>query len=462
MSTHRRICSVSLFFWLGLTFSAVCVEPTPSSNSVKSRPESNDIQRRSNAGQFPEVVVVQSEETKDRDAIHSKARALLTAKDYDALEKMAGDLRLSKAAYLDGYWKLWAFYKAFGEFSEKATDAGWGVRMDNLKEWVRKRTNSITSHVALAEALTVYAWRARGSGVSETVTETGWQLFAQRLAASHEVLKKSEKLSPCPHWYAVNQRIALGLGMPRQDYEKLYIEATKCEPTYGSFYFRKVAHLLPRWHGVEGEWEKFAQEAADQIGGEEGDILYAQIAWFVHDSRFYKDMIRESAINGNRAKRGYQLLLKRNQKSVTVASQFARLAVMSEDGYLVRALFEGLGGYVDKEIWGSAKYYTHIRNWAYRVKTSAAEENDQPISAGADETASKPPEPESAPKLKATPPDPLKLKGIFFGKTNHQALIGNQTVGVGEKVEGFEVIQIEPRRVTLRSASGETRILEIK
>lgn len=75
-------------------------------------------------GQFPEVVAAEGYETKDRNAIKQKAQALLAAKDYDLLEKLAGDLRVSKAAYVDGYWKLWAFYQAFGDLVWSKSSCG--------------------------------------------------------------------------------------------------------------------------------------------------------------------------------------------------------------------------------------------------------------------------------------------------------------------------------------------------
>jgi hypothetical protein len=32
--------------------------------------------------------------------------------------------------------------------------------------------------------------------------------------------------------------------------------------------------LLPRWHGEEGEWERFVEESTLNVGGAEGDIIF--------------------------------------------------------------------------------------------------------------------------------------------------------------------------------------------
>jgi type II secretory pathway component PulC len=46
-------------------------------------------------------------------------------------------------------------------------------------------------------------------------------------------------------------------------------------------------------------------------------------------------------------------------------------------------------------------------------------------------------------------PADLKLMGIFFSKSHPMALINNQTLGVGELIEGVRVTKIERDRVSV-------------
>src|SRR5258708_5030169 len=107
---------LKLLICSGLSFTLTGYSNEPTSARTPSRPDATAIESpsvqapRSTLGQYPEVVVLESDETKDRNRIQQQARSLLAAKDYELLDKLAADLRLNKDAYVDGYWKLWAFY----------------------------------------------------------------------------------------------------------------------------------------------------------------------------------------------------------------------------------------------------------------------------------------------------------------------------------------------------------------
>ncbi len=381
--------------------------------------------------QSADPVAVESEETRDRNAIAEKVQSLLTGKDYDSLDKLADELRRSKATYVDGYWKLWAFYEGFPP-GKKAPDEQWAVRLGAIREWAKQKPDSVTARVALAETLTGYAWKARGGGYVDTVTDTGWKLFEERLAESRRVLDGAYKLKTvCPHSFAVAQRIALGEGWPRETYEKLFAAAIQCEPTYGSYYFRKVLHLMPRWHGQQGDWEKAAEESANRIGGDDGDIWYARIGWFVHDLGFYEDIFRETNLNGNRVKRGYDLMLKRYPQSLTVAAQLGRLAVVNRDPHTAGAMLERLGGKVDLEIWSSLEWFKQVRDWASKNARPLAhgQTSAQPL-----RTAEVSNIPAASPAQSPTPvaKRDLTLNGISGGQGNRLAIINGQTLAVGE------------------------------
>lgn len=62
----------------------------------------------------------------------------------------------------------------------------------------------------------------------------------------------------------------------------------------------------------------------------------------------------------------------------------------------------------------------------------------------------------SAPPL----PPPPKLQGIFFSASNPSAMIGGQTVMVGDKLNGYRVAAISQRSVTLINAT-RTNVLTL-
>lgn len=59
-------------------------------------------------------------------------------------------------------------------------------------------------------------------------------------------------------------------------------------------------------------------------------------------------------------------------------------------------------------------------------------------------------------------PQSFRLQGIFCNSTKPSAIIGGQTVFVGDVMADWRVKAIEPRRVTLEHADGRTRTLELR
>jgi hypothetical protein len=55
----------------------------------------------------------------------------------------------------------------------------------------------------------------------------------------------------------------------------------------------------------------------------------------------------------------------------------------------------------------------------------------------------------------------LKLQAILFGTATPSALINGKTLFVQDKIGSYQVIKIEPQKVTLRSRGGDTRMLAL-
>ena len=60
------------------------------------------------------------------------------------------------------------------------------------------------------------------------------------------------------------------------------------------------------------------------------------------------------------------------------------------------------------------------------------------------------------------PVQSFRLQGIFYNSTKPSAMIGGQTLFVGDIVDGWRVKAIEPKQVTLEHADGRSRKLELK
>jgi hypothetical protein len=131
--------------------------------------------------------------------------------------------------------------------------------------------------------------------------------------------------------------VALGRGWDRGSYDSLFNAAVEAEPSYESYYELEAYRRLPRWFGTEGEWERFAAEAADHMGGPEGDAVYARIVWFL--TEYYENVFYETAASWERTSRGYQQLLRTYPHSLELQSQYAMLATRAENRGQARLMF---------------------------------------------------------------------------------------------------------------------------
>jgi tetratricopeptide (TPR) repeat protein len=237
----------------------------------------------------------------DKDpGFRARVLAMLADKKFAELDKLQGDMLASKKILASGRWFADDFYAVFDSMDASDFDADWQARLDLLKQWAKARPDSATAKVALARLIGSYAWRARGSGYSDTVSQDGWKVFEDRLELAMSILNQVKDRPPL--WYMPAQRCALGQGWERQKYDAMVEECRKAYPTYDSVVFGKCYWLQPRWHGQEGEYESYIAGEADKRKGVAGDLLYARSAWYVET--MIDNVLNETKLSWSRVKSG--------------------------------------------------------------------------------------------------------------------------------------------------------------
>jgi hypothetical protein len=230
------------------------------------------------------------------------------------------------------------------------------------KNWIAAFPKSITAHVAYADYLVSYAWHARGTAYANKVTQEGWRLMGERLAAAQQVLTSAKSLTPqCPMWWDVEMTVALGQNWSHADYGKLYAEAKQVAP---QFYYYDLAlshYLLPRWSGQPGDWEKAAaaEMQRPQGLGAEG---YARVV--VCQLDYYDNIFQETKASWPNTRAGMEILRKKYPESLQIAAQYCKTACLAGDRPLAQSLFQVLNGTVDKRVWNGQKEFDKFRTWA--------------------------------------------------------------------------------------------------
>jgi hypothetical protein len=334
---------------------------------VKSQPPPN--QQTIPSGAIPgmpfPVTLVETDETKEINDISNQANVLLLAKDYDGLDAFARKLRDSKESYDAGAWKFCFVYCGL-DLPEEASNADWTVRLTALQDWINARTNSITARVAMANDLVTFAWKARGDGFADTVTEEGWQLFNQRLNEAVKVLDTAKPLKEqCPYWWSVKLETDLGLSTDRPQYDATFEEATNAWPDYDPYYHHRAWYLMPRWYGTNGEWESDLEKSAGQKGGEAGDLLYARVVWCQHQTHSYSNIFKECNLSWPRVDKGFEIMERRFPNSLAVISEHAYLAVLARDATVARKEFDQLQGRLDTSVWTAPARFFLFAYWTY-------------------------------------------------------------------------------------------------
>jgi len=312
-----------------------------------------------------QITVVKTSEAKEQAEIRYQAATLLNNRDYDNLEDLFANYRDSKQCYADGTWKLMIAYDAIASADELST-SGWESHQKEIQEWIQARPQSITARTLMARFLRNYAWAVRGSGWGRTVSDAQWKLFGDRLNQAWNVLDDAGKLKEkCPVYWSTKMGVALGLQLDKSQFKDIFQRAIAAEPDYVYYYTTRAVYLLPRWYGEEGEWEKDLTHSADSLGGEKGDLLYAQVVWNIHHYGENIDVFEKNTISWERVDRGFAAILNRFPDSLAAKNERAHLAGLAGDREKARKYFIQTEGNVDLSVWHAKGEFIEGVNWAF-------------------------------------------------------------------------------------------------
>ena len=223
--------------------------------------------RRDQIPQASPMRVVKDPVNVEIDAFRHTVRQLYNTSNFNELEKIAGDLRASKARLGNGGWKVVQFYDAL-ECRPDEPESMWQLHDQIHRNWIDRNPASITARLAYADFFCSYAWHARGNGYGDSVTSEGGALFRKRLASAHAIVDEARKLKEKdPFLGTVALTVALGEGPAKDQYDAIVEEANAAEPGYWGYDIRRAYSLLPRWYGAPGEWEAYALKAAARPDG---------------------------------------------------------------------------------------------------------------------------------------------------------------------------------------------------
>ena len=296
-----------------------------------------------------------SKSTLESDDFEAQVAKQWSVDNFEWIDREAARLRVSKDRLPGGYWKLRALFRTLESpvVRGEATDADWEAHIAKIERWSKSRPTSITPQVLLVNAWENYGWKARGTGFSNTVSDDGWKKFHSRVEKATNLLTESARLEEkCPEWYLAALTIARSEGWERAEMEHLFAEGTALEPTYYYLHQAKAGFLLPRWYGNEGEWEQFAETAANSIGGEQGDMLFFTIysnMMSYHGLEFMNTHQKDA----RRLLSGFRAIEKLYGPSPQRINEAALISFFAGDPKTTVELMKRIGDDFDESVWRS-------------------------------------------------------------------------------------------------------------
>ena len=283
------------------------------------------------------------------------AASMLQARKFDALDCLADHARLRKERFAGGTWKLHELYQGLSrpvQVPVHASTEDWDTLVKQLQAWLIARPKSVTARVALAEAYIGYAAEDRGDGDPNTVSEGGWKLIRERTAQAEQILGRiSTHGRKDPESYVVMLEIAWNQNWSEAKKQALFHKAMKADPDY--YYDAQVVatNLLPKRGGKPGDTERFMSGVADRVGGEQGDILYFQIATI---PRLICTCSDDAHLSLPRIEKGFEAAERQYGSSLLNLNRVAYLTVRSrpDDEIFADKAFTRIGDQWDEETWG--------------------------------------------------------------------------------------------------------------
>lgn len=154
----------------------------------------------------------------------------------------------------------------------------------------KTRPKQATSYLIKAEFYLLYAWRGRGNGNADKVTEQGWQFFRTRLAEAQKALNRAWALDPGNSAVPTLMiQVAEGQQKKRPEMELWFERAMRLDPDNYEACRSKLHYLYPQWYGSREDMVAFGREcvASTNWGGQVPLVLvdaHSDFARFLNDA----------------------------------------------------------------------------------------------------------------------------------------------------------------------------------
>jgi len=122
---------------------------------------------------------------------------------------------------------------------------------------------------------------------------------------------------------------------------------------------------MPRWNGGPGELAAFMKTSADQVGGDDGDVLYSRIAWYLQ-FQISGNIFLDSGVSWDRVNKGFLIQEKRHPDSNLIRCRHAYISMYgSKTTDSPLQLLANLHGKIDPTVWENKEDFHQMTDYLY-------------------------------------------------------------------------------------------------
>lgn len=153
-----------------------------------------------------------------------------------------------------------------------------------LLAWESARPDDPDAAVVRATSTVTLAGRIRGAKRAEYTTQEQFAGFHRMLHRSRDEIARAAALDPDdPTPYVMEITVALGLGYPHSEMDRLWAEITARAPYHYEGHWRALQYWCKKWRGSEQLATEFAEQAAAKAPPGSLLTVLPLIAHFEHD-----------------------------------------------------------------------------------------------------------------------------------------------------------------------------------
>ncbi|GAA4422861.1 hypothetical protein [Bremerella cremea] len=272
-------------------------------------------------------------------AVRDAIERLIDAKRFDALEELGRmwDGKIDHFREVEHETPGSFLVSRIAHYVPEGVDLD--VRNQRYREWIENHPDNCNMmRLGLFYHHRCAAYDARGGGFANTVTEEGWNVYREEIVKSWEVLEPMLEQEKIPaEGYTCLIMTGRDLQWEYEDINPLLRKSVVEYPMYHRTFAEEGVARLPRWGGRPADTRNLAKTAADKVGGDDGDMLYAHIARHVARFVSYPGLVTECRFDPDRVLRGFVLISKTSddKKLLRNALNFASMMDDVEAGKVI-------------------------------------------------------------------------------------------------------------------------------